>query len=140
MVRACRRRYLDAAYVLNIRNEAISWLQNVDSLSRTDTTYLTETYRILCERYRSELHSPQQSLEEDYVENLTRRWTETMYDQVLPSLVGHSDFTRNVLEVAGAIPTSGYDAARQFLDRYVSEFDFPDDAPLYDFFTRNLER
>ena len=132
LVMGCRRRYLDAAYLLEIDNEHVQRIGDLAS-QRVDLSALLPAYDVLCQRYRDELHSWQDELWQTSREDrIARAWSEFYYWRFVPTVIWEDTFVCNVLRGLGVLPARNVKDAIESLRLHVSEMQLPRNRPPTD--------
>ncbi len=129
LFKACARRYLDAARLLEVNGSV------VDALSQSlyeaiDLAPLLSVYQCSCERYNSELYSPQQDLWGEAQDEPYQRWSRFFHHGLVPTLVADSQSVRNVLRVMGKLPCTNPGQASAALVAEVTNMALPGQVPL----------
>lgn len=132
LVMACRRRYLDAARLLEVDENNLSRVREL-ALQPVDLSLLAVAYREICKRYRDELHSPQGELwEPSHQDRIMKAWNEFYYCRFVPTVLWEDEFVRNVLRCVGALSANDQHGPATSLQLYITEMYLPHDRPLAD--------
>ncbi|QLQ05381.1 MAG: hypothetical protein HZY76_04250 [Anaerolineae bacterium] len=128
---SCRRRFLLAADLIELRSPAVQRLHAFGQSERVDLTPLLPAWRCICERYLSSRYDSQISLFEDHRTQLATTWEQFVYHKLFPTLIRDNELVRNILRALGGLPCQSREQAASFVHQYVLEMTLPDHAPLW---------
>jgi hypothetical protein len=128
---ACRRKFLNAANLLEVRSPAIERLRSVGSDTRIDLWPLLNPFMVLAERYVVAFFSPQDSLFPTPGGKEDERWSRYFHHVLLPHLLQHDELVRNVLRAVHALPGNDPQSAASAIAQFFAEMTLPETAPLW---------
>lgn len=126
---SCRRRFLLAADLVEMRGPAMKKLRIFGQLERIDLAPLLPAWRCLCDRYLSSHYNPQLSLFEDRRSQIITEWEQFVYHKLFPTLIRSDELVRNVLRALGGLPCRAPEQAAASVHQHLLEMTLPDDAP-----------
>jgi hypothetical protein len=127
---SCRRKFLNAARLLELRGAAIENLRECGHKS-VDLWPLMNMYSVVCDRYTDAFFSPQAKLFANPADAQDEKWGRYFHHVLVPHLLLEDEFVRNVLRAMMAIPCKNPQLARDALVQHVSEMTLPETRPLW---------
>ncbi len=125
------RRFIEAAYLLEIDSPAVSAWRRI-LYERVDLAPLLPAFSIIKDRFLKEVHSAQMELfDKSYYDTCLRRWTKFAYHDLLPLLMRNDEFVRNVMRVMGLLPCYSPEEAEKSLRQYLHEMTLPNRTPMW---------
>lgn len=140
LVKACKRRFLVAAALVQLRTPAIERLEDLGCERPYCVQPLLPVWQIVCRRYVAELYSPQLPLPppllgdpflQQPLDAPAAAWRRFVCARLLPELVQCNEVVRNVLASVGGLPCRDPQTAVDALKLHVREMLLPDQAPLW---------
>jgi len=128
---ACRRKFLNAANLLEVRSQAIERLRSVGTETRIDLWPLLNPFMVLAERYVAAFFSPQDALFPVPGGKEDERWSRYFHHVLLPHLLQHDELVRNVLRAVHALPCNDPQGAANAVGHFFAELTLPETAPLW---------
>jgi hypothetical protein len=125
---SCRRKFLNAARLLELSGAAIKSLQECGQKS-VEVGPLLNMYKVVCDRYTHTFFSPQATLFPNPADAEDQKWARYFYHTLVPHLLFDDHFVRNVLRAMMAIPCKNPRLAQDTLVQYVSEMTLPETSP-----------
>ncbi len=129
LVMTCRRKFLNAARLLELRSDAIYKLEPFGVSERVNVRPLLTPFSVLTERYTMEFFSPQENLFQEPSEEQNVKWGRYFYDILVPHLIGSDEVVRNVLRVVRALPSQHPELAATALSQHFTEMTLPERRP-----------
>jgi hypothetical protein len=126
LVMTCRRKFLNAARLLELRSDAISKLGSFGVDAPVDVWPLLTPFSVLTERYATQLFSPQESLFQVPSEKQDEKWGHHI---LVPHLIASDEVVRNVLRAVRALPSQHPEQAAVALSQHFTEMTLPDTSP-----------
>lgn len=130
-VMSCRRRFLNAARLLEVHSPAIEKLTVFGVSSSVDVWPLLSPFSVLAERYVEHFFTPQAGLFPNPSEQQDERWSRYFYHVLVPHLVIEDEVVRNVLRAVHALPCKKPDDAATSLTHYFNEMTLPESRPAW---------
>ena len=96
LVMTCRRKFLNAAQLLELRSDAISKLASFGVDAPVDVWPLLTPFRALTERYATQLFSPQESLLQVPSEKQDEKWGIYFHHILVPQVKANDQLLRTV--------------------------------------------
>lgn len=131
LIMSCRRRFLDAARLLEVRSPAIEKLAAFGVSSSVDVWPLLSPFLVLAERYVEHFFTPQLFLFPDPAEQQDEIWNRYFYHVLEPHLVIEDEVVRNVLRAVHALPCKQPEDAATALTHYFNEMTLPESRPAW---------
>ncbi len=131
LVDACRRKFLNAANLLELCSPAIERLRTVGIETRIDLWPLLNPFMVLAERYVATFFSPQEALFPAPSGKEDERWSRYYHHVLLPHLLQHDELVRNVLRAVRALPCNDSQGAASAVGHFFAELTLPETAPLW---------
>lgn len=128
---ACRRKFLNAANLLEVRSPAIERLRSVGINTRIDLWPLLNPFVVLAERYIAAFFSPQGVLFPAPDGKEDERWSRYYHHVLLPHLLQQDELVRNVLRAVHALPCADPQGAASAISHFFAEMTLPETAPLW---------
>ena len=128
---ACRRKFLNAANLLEVRSPAIEPLRSVGTETRIDLWPLLNPFMVLAERYVAAFFSPQDALFPVPGGKEDERWSRYFHHVLLPHLLQHDELVRNVLCAVHALPCANPQGAASAVGHFFAKLTLPETAPLW---------
>lgn len=125
---SCRRKFLNAARLLELRGAEIENLREWGYKS-VDLWPLMNMYSVVCDRYTEAFYSPQAKLFANPADAQDEKWERYFHHVLVPHLLLEDEFVRNVLRAMMAIPCKSPQLARDTLVQHVSEMTLPETRP-----------
>lgn len=125
LVQSCRRRYLRAANLLQVRNDEVSRLRGASPEGGADLSPLLPFWSTDCSRYRKEAFDPQEDLFREHGVEIRARWRGFVYQELWPMLYREAECVRNVLRGIGLLRSLSSTAAVAALVRFVEDLELP---------------
>lgn len=125
---SCRRKFLNAARLLELRGAEIENLREWGYKS-VDLWPLMNMYSVVCDRYTDAFYSPQAKLFANPADAQDEKWGRYFHHVLVPHLLLEDEFVRNVLRAMMAIPCKSPQLARDALVQHVSEMTLPETRP-----------
>lgn len=131
LVMACRRKFLNAARLLELRNPVIDRLSSFGLDVGVNPWPLLGPFTVLAERYVKHFFSPQENLFHDPMERQDERWGKYFHHVLVPDLLANDEVVRNVLRAVRALPSQQPEQAAITLSQYFAETTLPETHPLW---------
>ena len=131
LVMACRRKFLNAARLLELRSPAIDRLHAMGAETAVDVWPLLRPFEVLTERYIAAFFTPQDALFPNPGDGQDVRWSRYFHHVLLPHLLQNDELVRNVLRAVRALPCNDSQAAAGTLAQLFSEMTLPETAPAW---------
>lgn len=128
---ACRRRFLNAASLLEVDGAEFEMLQEL-GYQTVDLQPLMSMHSAICERYIEAFRSPQGSLFDSLEDEPELKWGHYFHHVLLPHLLLEDGVVRNVLRAMMAIPCRHPRRASEALVQHVSEMTLPKTRPRWE--------
>jgi len=128
LFRSCRRKFLNAAQLLELRGAAVESLREW-GLKSVNLWPLMNMHGVVCDRYVDEFFSPQANLFGSPADAQDAKWSQYYYNVLVPHLLLNDEFVRNVLRAMMAIPCKNPQVARDALIQFMSEMTLPETRP-----------
>lgn len=128
---ACRRRFLNAASLLEVDGAEVEVLRE-SSRESLDLQPLMSIHAAICERYVEVFLSPQASLFANFEDEPDLRWGRYFHDVLVPHLLLEDVFVRNVLRAMMAIPCRNPQRSVDALVQHISEMTLPKTRPRWE--------
>jgi hypothetical protein len=122
---SCRRRFLSAAALVELRGPVVDSLRDFGVSQGLDVALLLGAWERVCERYLSERYDPQTSLFQAHDRQVERAWGVFLYQHLLPELVRNDELVRNVLRALGGLPSRAPKAAAEAVELHLAEMSLP---------------
>lgn len=129
LVMTCRRKFLNAAQLLELRSDAISKLASFGVDAPVDVWPLLTPFSVLTERYATQLFSPQESLFQVPSEKQDEKWGRYFHHILVPHLIASDEVVRNVLRAVRALPSRHPEQAAVTLGQHFAEMTLPETRP-----------
>jgi hypothetical protein len=131
LVMACRRKFLNAARLLEVRSQVIDRLSSFGVDAGVDPWPLLGPFTVLAERYVERFFSPQDNLFQDPMERQDEKWGKYFHHVLVPHLLTNDEVVRNVLRAVRALPSQQPEQAAIALSQYFAETTLPETRPLW---------
>lgn len=128
---ASRRKFLNAANLLEVRSPAIERLRSVGADTRIDLWPLLNPFMVLAERYVGTFFSPQDALFPAPDGKADECWSRYFHHVLLPYLLQQDELVRNVLRAVRALPCNDPQGAANAVGHFFAELTLPETAPLW---------
>lgn len=125
LMRACQRRYLASARLLEVPLPAIDRLIDFGFKSRVSLWPLMPAYEVVCTRYRARFYSPHMPLLPEPDRAPDQAWLSWYYHMLLPELVRDDSVVRNVLRCLGGLPCASPEDAAAAIKQHFAEMMLP---------------
>ena len=129
LVMTCRRKFLNAARLLELRGDAIDKLASFDVEAPVDVWPLIGPFSALTERYATQLFLPQESLFQEPSEKQDEKWGKYFHHVLVPQLIASDEVVRNVLRAVRALPSRQPAQATVALSQHFAEMTLPQTRP-----------
>ncbi len=129
LVLACGGRFARAAKLIGYRTVEVDHLSELSLWSAASVSPLMSLWPILCDRYLSELFSPQMQLWPDIRLEPSNLWHLFVHGMAIPDLTRLDSFVRAVLVIVGLLKNPSLEGAVALVERRLAEY------PLRDFRT-----
>jgi len=126
LVMACRRKFLDAASLLEVRSSSLEKLSAFGYDTRVDLQPIRGPFTILSERYIDQFFSQQLLLFPTPADQQDAKWYRYFYHALKPNLLANDDVVRNILRAVEAIPSQKPEHAVAALIQHFTEMPMPD--------------
>ena len=127
----CRRKFLNAARLLEWRSPVIDKLHSFGVGGPVDLWPLLTPHAVLAERYIEHFYSPQVSLFPTPGDEEDAKWGNYFRQVLVPHLVADDDVVRNVLRALRALPCKEPEQAALALRQHFTEMTLPHTRPLW---------
>lgn len=131
LIMACRRKFLKAAYLLQIRSPALDALASFGVKASLDHEALLAPMAVLAERYVEQFFSPQGDLTLEPGQRQDEKWDRYFHHVLLPHLLADHDAVRDVLRAVRALPSREPAQAASALFHLFTEMTLPQTQPLW---------
>jgi hypothetical protein len=131
LVMSCRRRFLNAARLLEINKKVIDDLSRFGVDQSIDLWPLLAPFSILTERYVENFFNPQDNLFHDLLERQDEQWSKYFYQILVPHILSNDEAVRNILRCVGALPCRQPEQASAAIKHYFSVTTLPETFPLW---------
>lgn len=131
LVMTCRRRFLNAARLVELGSGAIDELTSFGVDASVDLWPLIAPFGVLTERYVAQFFSPQECLFPSLIEQQDQKWIRYFHHVLVPHLIASDEVVRNVLRAVRALPSHQPDQAAIALSQYFAEMTLPESKPLW---------
>jgi hypothetical protein len=128
---ACRRKFLNAANLLEVRSPAIERLRSVGVETRIDLWPMLNPFMVLAERYVAAFFSPQAALFPAPGGKEDERWSRYFHQVLLPHMLQQDELVRNVLRAVRALPCNDPPGAASAVGHYFAEMTLPETSPAW---------
>lgn len=128
---ACRRRFLRAADLLELRGPVFEKLTGFGVRESIDLWPLLRPFEVLAERYNAVFYSPQGDLFATPADAQDAKWSRYFYVALMPQLLNDDEIVRNVLRALRAIPSDDPREAAVALGQHFSEMTLPQTEPRW---------
>lgn len=125
---SCRRKFLNAARLLELRGAVVEKLNEYGSRT-VDLWPLMSMYNVVCDRYTEVFFSAQEALFPNPADGQDAKWRRYFHQVMVPHLLQDDEFVRNVLRAMMAIPCKSPQLAGDAIVQRVVEMTLPDTAP-----------
>jgi len=129
LIMACRRKFLNAANLLELHSPMLEKLNSFSVDAPIDIHPLLDPFSILAERYIEEYFSPQKNLFPALEQEQDVKWGHYYHQVLMPHLLANDDIVRNVLRAVRAIPSKKPQEAVIALKQHFIEMTFPEMPP-----------
>lgn len=126
---SCRRKFLNAARLLELHGAEIENLRECGLIKSVDLWPLMNMYSVVCDRYTDAFFSPQENLFTNPSDEQDEKWWRYFHHVLVPHLLLEDEFVRNVLRAMMAIPCKNPQLARDAIVQHVSEMTLPESRP-----------
>jgi hypothetical protein len=131
LVMACRRKFLNATHLLELRSASINRLSSFGVYAAVDCWPLLSPYIVLAERYLDCYFSPQDDLFHGPREMQDEKWAKYFHHVLVPHLIDNDEVVRNVLRAVQALPSKRPEDAAVALGHFFGETALPETSPLW---------
>jgi hypothetical protein len=130
LLNACRRKFLNAARLLELGGTVI---QQVEAHGRESVNLwpLMNMYSVACERYCEEFFTPQIEIFSSPVDAQDVKWSRYFHHVLVPHLLQDDAFVRNVLRATMSLPSKNAHGAGEALVQHLIEMSLPSTCPLW---------
>jgi len=125
LIRACRRRYRDAASLLEVRPPGIERMERLDWDEGLQPWLAYRAVQVFQSRYAQSLFSSQLDLWPSPSSGADARWSAYLSNQLIPALLQRDDFVRGLLRCVGLLPAASQLDWQGALETYAREFPMP---------------
>lgn len=130
LVMTCRRKFLKAAHLLEVRNDVIDKLTSFGMDARVDVAPLSGPFHVLAERYAEQFFTSQKHLFPLPGDAEDEKWSRYFYRILVPYLVTDDETVRNVLRAVYAIASRQPAQAVAALQQHFTELTLPTSPPI----------
>lgn len=131
LLMACRRRFLQAASLLEMPTSGLAGLMSLGVDAPVDCEPLLGPFAILAERYVDLFFSPQADLLSEPGQGQGESWARYFHSVQMPLLLANDEVVRNLLRAVGALPSRQGEQAIAALGHYFAEMTLPETRPLW---------
>jgi hypothetical protein len=131
LVMSCRRRFLNAARLLEVNKKIIDDLSRFGIDQPVDLWPLLAPFTLLAERYIEHFFNPQDNLFHEQLERQDEQWSKYFYQILVPHILSNDEAVRNILRSVGALPCSLPEQTSAALKHYFSVTTLPETFPLW---------
>ena len=131
LVMACRRRFLNAARLLEVRSPAIDRLSSFGVDAAVEYWPLLGPFSVIAERYVERFFSPQDTLFRDPADIEDEKWARYFHHVLVPHMLTNDEVVRTVLRAVHALPSAHPEHAARALSQYFAETTLPDTSPAW---------
>jgi hypothetical protein len=132
LVMSCRRKFLNAARLLELNSNYIESLSDFGVSDTVDLWPLLNPFIDLTERYVEHFFSSQDNLFHLHMERQDEQWSKYFHQILIPHLLANDEVVRNILRAVRALPSKNPDDAVISLNHYFKETTLPETAPAWD--------
>ncbi len=125
VVRACRRRYREAAALLEVRPPGIERMDRLDWDEGLQPWLAYRAIQVFQARYARCLFTSQQELWPTPSSEADALWSAYLNHQLIPALLQRDDFVRGLLRCVGLIPASSQIEWQGAIETYAKELPMP---------------
>lgn len=127
---SCRRRFLDAARLLELNDSDFHKLIS-SGFDTVDLSPLMSMYGVLCDRYAEQFFTPQEDLFGSPADAQDSKWNAYFHHVLIPHLIQEDEFVRNILRAMMVIPCKNSQFSSLALLNHLSEMTLPETRPLW---------
>ena len=131
LVMACRRKFLNAARLLEVSSPALVVLTSFGVSAPVDHKPLLHPFAVLTERYVEQFFSPQGDLPLGPGQRQGEKWERYFHHILLPHLLADDNVVRDVLRTVRALPGREPAQAALALRHIFTEMTLPKSQPLW---------
>lgn len=131
LIMAGRRKFLNAARLLEVSSSALDTLTSFGVSSTVDHEPLLEPFAVLSERYVDRFFSPQGDLAIEPGQRQDEKWHRYFHHVLVPHLLSNNDVVRDILRAVRALPSRRLEQTSSRLGHYFAEMTLPETRPLW---------
>lgn len=131
LVMSCRRKFLNAARLLELNSQSIDRLSAFGVSTPIDLWPLLNPFIDLTERYVEHFFSPQDNLFHTHMERQDEQWSKYFHQILVPHVLANDEAVRNILRAVRALPSKDPEKAALALSNYFKETTLPETWPVW---------